>query len=65
MFIAGMLSIVGSNVAHFRSRAMADDSKAQADRWGLFVGEWAPTLFALGAGLKVDELQQSLESKKR
>jgi hypothetical protein len=29
--------------------------KAQADRWGLFVGEWAPTFFALGVALKLEE----------
>jgi hypothetical protein len=23
----------------------------RADRWGLFVGEWAPTFFALGLAL--------------
>ena len=31
------------------------DAKAQSDRWGLFVGEWAPTFFALGVGLKMEE----------
>jgi hypothetical protein len=29
--------------------------KAQADRWGLFIGEWAPTFFALGLALKHEE----------
>lgn len=24
---------------------------ARADRWGIFVGEWAPTLFGLGIAL--------------
>ncbi|MGW1438655.1 hypothetical protein ACWD7M_25845 [Streptomyces griseus] len=24
---------------------------ARADRWGIFVGEWAPTFFALGLAL--------------
>ncbi len=24
---------------------------ARADRWGIFVGEWAPTLFGLGVAL--------------
>ena len=27
----------------------------RADRWGLFIGEWAPTFFALGAGLRLEE----------
>jgi hypothetical protein len=30
-------------------------SKPQADRWGLFVGEWAPTFFAIGIALKLEE----------
>lgn len=28
-----------------------EDSCAQAHRWGLFVGEWAPTFFAIGIAL--------------
>ena len=32
-----------------------DDAKAQSDRWGIFVGQWAPTLFAIGVGLKLEE----------
>ena len=31
-------------------------SKPQADRWGLFVGEWAPTFF--GLGLALSELEK-------
>jgi hypothetical protein len=30
----------------------------RADRWGLFVGEWAPTFFALGVALRIEEAQQ-------
>ncbi|MEU5366544.1 hypothetical protein ABZ354_24230 [Streptomyces sp. NPDC005925] len=30
---------------------------ARADRWGIFVGEWAPTLFGLGAALSHYEQQ--------
>lgn len=36
----------------------AEDNKAAADRWGLFVGEWTPTFFAdsrpVGAQLSAD-----------
>ncbi|MFD0690082.1 hypothetical protein [Actinomadura fibrosa] len=28
---------------------------ARADRWGIFVGQWAPTFFALGAAMRLDE----------
>ncbi|ANS80109.1 hypothetical protein SGUI_2713 [Serinicoccus hydrothermalis] len=54
-YAAGLASIGLSFVSHFVSRGAADDSKAQADRWGLFVGEWAPTFFALGVALKLEE----------
>ncbi|WP_338703390.1 hypothetical protein V2W30_39290 [Streptomyces sp. Q6] len=28
-----------------------NESLERADRWGIFVGEWAPTFFALGLAL--------------
>ena len=42
-------------VAHYASRGKSGDSKAQADRWGIFVGHWAPTFFALGVALQLEE----------
>ena len=33
----------------------AEASRAQADRWGLFVGELAPTFFAIGIALTLEE----------
>ncbi|QRO88069.1 hypothetical protein [Kytococcus sedentarius] len=54
-YAAGFASIALSFASHFISREGADDSKPQADRWGLFVGEWAPTFFALGVALKLEE----------
>lgn len=29
--------------------------QARADRWGIFVGEWAPTFFGLGVALAMLE----------
>lgn len=29
--------------------------QARADRWGIFVGEWAPTFFGLGVALAMYE----------
>jgi hypothetical protein len=54
-YIGGFASIVLSWVSHFASRAKKGDDKAQADRWGIFVGHWAPTFFALGVALKLEE----------
>lgn len=33
----------------------AEYSRAQADRWDLFVGEWAPISFAMGSALRLEE----------
>lgn len=55
LIIAGLASIVATFAIHFFSRAAQGDSKAQADRWGIFIGEWAPSFFALGTALKLEE----------
>lgn len=59
LFAAGFVSIAASFLSWAVSRAKADDPKSQSDRWGLFVGEWAPTFFALGVGLKLEENEQN------
>ncbi|KAB1650496.1 hypothetical protein F8O04_03710 [Pseudoclavibacter endophyticus] len=53
-YTAGFASIGFTLVSWLMSRGN-DDSKPQADRWGLFIGEWAPTFFALGIALKQEE----------
>ena len=53
-YTLGLVSVGVSFVAWLASRGKAD-TKAQSDRWGLFIGEWAPTFFALGVGLKMEE----------
>jgi hypothetical protein len=52
-YIAAMASIVMSIFAW--ATAKRADDKASAQRWGIFVGLWAPTFFELGNALKVDE----------
>lgn len=32
-----------------------ENSRAQADRWGLFVGEWAPISSPMGSALRLEE----------
>lgn len=27
----------------------------RADRWGIFIGQWAPTLMAMGVALRIEE----------
>jgi hypothetical protein len=54
-YIGGFASIVLSFLSHFASRAKKGHDKAQSDRWGIFVGHWAPTFFALGVALRLEE----------
>jgi hypothetical protein len=54
-YIGGFVSIVIAIVAWSLSRGKPSDDKAQSDRWGIFVGHWAPTFFAIGLALKKTE----------
>lgn len=54
-YAAGLVSIGLSIAAWATSRAKEDAPAAKAERWGIFVGLWAPTFMALGNALKVDE----------
>jgi hypothetical protein len=52
----GAFAAIGLTYAsYFASRGKKGDSKAQADRWGIFISTWPPTLFALGNALKLAE----------
>lgn len=55
-YAGGFASIALSFIAWGVSRAKSSDSKAQSDRWGIFVGHWAPSFFALGVALKLEEI---------
>ena len=54
-YIGGFASILFTWLAYFTSRAKKGDDKAQSDRWGIFIGHWAPTFFALGVALRLEE----------
>jgi len=54
LYSAGLLA-VGLSFGSWLLSRTSKDSKAQSDRWGLFIGEWAPTLIALGIALKHEE----------
>ena len=55
LYTAGFASIGLTFLSWAVSRGKKDDSKSQSDRWGLFVGEWTPTFFALGVALTLAE----------
>ena len=54
-YLAGMASIGASILAWSLSARMEDAPGEKADRWGIYVGLWAPTFMALGNAIKIDE----------
>lgn len=56
-YLGGFASIGLSLATWLISRGRGDD-KPQSDRWGIFIGHWAPTFFALGIALKHEELDK-------
>lgn len=57
-YIAGVASIGTSIAAWATSRSKEDAPAAKAERWGIFVGLWAPTFMALGNALKDAEITE-------
>jgi hypothetical protein len=55
LFAAGFGSIAASMASWFMSRQLEDAGVDRADRWGIFIGEWAPTFFALGTAMRLEE----------
>lgn len=58
-YLAAMAS-VGASVLTWAGSLKAEPGAGieRADRWGIFVGEWAPTLFGLGLALSHYEQQE-------
>lgn len=54
-YLAAFASIGASVAAWAASRRMEDAPGEKADRWGIYVGLWAPTFMALGNAIKIDE----------
>jgi hypothetical protein len=61
LYGAGMASIGLSVASWFTSRNIESAGLARADRWGIFVGQWAPTLFALGNAMRLEEEMGEVE----
>jgi hypothetical protein len=51
-YVAGVASIGLSFLAWALSHRAEDAGTDRADRWGIFVGHWAPTFFGLGNALR-------------
>jgi hypothetical protein len=55
LYAAGFASIGLSVASWFTSRNLESRGIARADRWGIFVGQWAPTFFSLGNAMRMEE----------
>jgi hypothetical protein len=60
MYTAGIASIGLSFATWWASKNKENAGLDRADRWGIFVGEWAPTFFAMGVALRIEETHRDL-----
>ncbi|MCG5213445.1 hypothetical protein [Streptosporangium sp. KLBMP 9127] len=63
MYMAGVASIGLSAAAWMVSRTGENAGIDRADRWGIFVGQWAPTFFAMGVALRIEETRAEVRSE--
>ncbi|WP_113701259.1 hypothetical protein [Nonomuraea lactucae] len=54
-YLAGAASIGLACASWMLSNMAERQGVDRADRWGIFIGEWAPTFFALGVALRLEE----------
>ncbi|GHC80154.1 hypothetical protein GCM10007079_18910 [Nocardiopsis terrae] len=54
-YAAGTTSIGLTFLTWALSKKKENAGTDRADRWGIFVGQWAPTFFALGIALRLEE----------
>ncbi|MFB9624257.1 hypothetical protein [Nonomuraea helvata] len=65
MYAAGLASI-GLSVASWATSLRYERAGIdRADRWGIFIGQWAPTFFALGTALQMEETRQETMSEEQ
>ncbi|TDE17050.1 hypothetical protein [Actinomadura sp. 6K520] len=55
MYSAGIASVGLALASWAASNRLEDAGLERADRWGIFIGEWAPTFFAMGVALRLEE----------
>ncbi|GAA3425530.1 hypothetical protein ACWDTT_28545 [Streptosporangium sandarakinum] len=61
MYGAGLASIGLSFATWYVSLSQEKAGLDRADRWGIFIGEWAPTFFAMGVALRIEETHEGME----
>lgn len=57
-YAAGFVSIGLSFLSWAVSKKQENAGLDRADRWGIFIGEWPPTFFALGLALQMEEYRK-------
>lgn len=50
-YALGFLSVIGSIVIWFTQGGTDPETQAAGERFGIFVGLWAPTFMAIGNGI--------------
>ena len=55
MYLATFASILGSILIWFLTSRESDD-RSHAERFGIFVGLWAPTFWSMGNAMKESEM---------
>lgn len=60
MYTLGITSVGLSFASWLLSKRFEAAGIDRADRWGLFIGEWAPTFFAMGVALRIEETHREL-----
>lgn len=53
MYMAGLMSVAIAFASWMASRRL--ENTERADRWGIFIGEWAPTFIGMGNALRTYE----------
>ncbi|MFB9838437.1 hypothetical protein [Actinoallomurus acaciae] len=65
LYTAGFASIGLSIASWMMSRSIESRDIDRADRWGIFVGQWAPAFFALGNAMRMEEeMGESMPSER-
>lgn len=64
-YTAAIGSVGLSIISWCVSRKKKDTALDRADRWGIFVGQWAPTLFGLGLALSQYENKEADDRRRQ
>lgn len=63
MYTAGIGSVGLAFTAWAASNRLENAGLERADRWGIFIGEWAPTFFAMGLALRMEETRDEYKKQ--